>query len=125
MKQFAIRRFYSYFETSSEEIDGNSFDEKLEKLDEEIKTLLSKYGLELLSHDTRFVPIEKMSAAKCEQCGNLMINRDKNPARFNKEDLWIDLDSDYNSVIWDGGTHEGKELCMVCLPLEHRWGYCS
>ena len=54
-----------------------------------------------------------------------MINRDKNPTRFNKEDIWADLDTDYNGVIWDGGTHEGKELCMECLPIEHRWGYFS
>jgi len=125
MKQFAIRRLYSYFETSSEEIDNNVFDEKLEKLDEELKALLEKYGLECLNHDTRFVPVKKMAAGKCGQCGNLMINRDKNPVRFNKEDMWIDLDSDYNGVIWDGGSYEDKELCMECLPIEHRWGYFS
>jgi hypothetical protein len=125
MKQFAIRRLYSYFEISSEEIKSNSFDERLEKLDEEIKALLKKYGLEYISQDTRFLPIKKLSAAKCDKCGKLMINRDKNPCRFNKEDLWIDLDSDYNCVIWDGGSHEGKELCMECLPTDHRWGYYS
>ena len=125
MKQFAIRRLYSYFETTSEEIQSNSFDEKLEGLDEELKSLLSKYGLKFINHDTRFIPLKKMSASKCEQCDNLMINRDNNPARFNKEDMWLDLDSDYNGVIWDGGTYDGKELCMECLPLEHRWGYFS
>ena len=125
MKQFAIRRLYSYFETTSEDINNCSFDKELEKLDEELQTLLSKYGLKLLSHDTRFIPSKKLSLVKCQQCGNLMVNRDKNPARFNKENLWIDLDSDYNGVIWDGGTHEDKELCMECLPIEHRWGYFS
>jgi len=125
MKQYAIRRLYSYFETTSQEIENSAFDEKLEALDEELKSLLAKYGLELINQDTRFVPLEKMSAKKCDQCTNLMINRDKNPARFNKENLWIDLDSDYNCVIWDGGTHDGTELCMECLPIEHRWGYYS
>jgi len=33
MKQYAIRRFYSYFEVSSEEIESGAFDEKLEELD--------------------------------------------------------------------------------------------
>ena len=37
----------------------------------------------------------------------------------------IDLDTDYNFVVWDGGTYKGKELCMECLPIEHRWGYSS
>jgi len=125
MKQLAIRRLYSYFETSSEDIDSSAFDESLEALDEELKELLEKYGLKLITHDTRFIPMEKMSARKCDRCENIMINRDKNPSRFNKEDMWIDLDSDFNGVIWDGGTYEGQELCMECLPIEHRWGYFS
>ncbi|WNO10060.1 hypothetical protein [Teredinibacter sp. KSP-S5-2] len=125
MKQFALRRLYSYFETDSQDIESGSFDEKLEALDEELKALLEKYDLKLLSQDTRFIPLEKLSARKCEQCDNLMINRDKNPARFDKEDMWIDLDTDYNGIIWDGGTHEDQELCMECLPIEHRWGYYS
>lgn len=125
MKQFAIRRLYSYFETTSEEIENCSFDENLEALDDELKVVLAKYGLKLINHDIRFLLMEKMSARKCARCENIMINRDKNPACFNKEDLWIDLDTDYNGVIWDGGTHEGEELCMECLPIEHRWGYFS
>ena len=125
MKQFAIRRLYSYFETTSEDIDSGSFDQNLEALDAEIKLLLEKYGLKLINQDTRFVPMAKLSAKKCDRCDNLMINRDKNPAGFNREQLWVDLDSDYNFVIWDGGTHEGEELCMECLPIEHRWGYFS
>lgn len=125
MKQIAIRRHYSYFETTSQDIKDCNFDEKLDALDEEIKALLAKYGLNLIKHDTRFIPMEKMSAKKCDQCDNLMINRDKNPARFDKEDLWIDLDTDYNFVIWDGGSYENRDLCMECLPIEHRWGYSS
>jgi|GEM_PF-1761630 len=125
MKQFAIRRLYSYFETTSEDIDSGSFDQNLEALDEELKSLLEKYGLKLINQDTRFVPMVKLSAKKCDRCDNLMINRDKNPAGFNREQLWVDLDADYNFVIWDGGTHEGEELCMECLPIEHRWGYFS
>jgi hypothetical protein len=125
MKQYAIRRLYSYFEVSSEEIENGSFDEKLEEVDAELRAVLEKHGLKNLSQDTRFIPQAKMSARQCENCENLMINRDENPARFNKEDLWIDLDTDYNGIIWDGGTHEGKELCMECLPFQHRWGYFS
>jgi len=49
MKQFAIRRLYSYFETTSEDIDSGSFDQNLEALDEELKSLLEKYGLKLIN----------------------------------------------------------------------------
>ena len=125
MKKFAIRRMYSYFETTSQEIEDCTFDNKLELLDDELKTILAKYGLKFISQDMRFLPLQKMSAKKCDNCENLMINRNKNPTRFNKDNLWIDLDTDYNFVILDGGTHEGKELCMECLPIEHRWGYFS
>lgn len=125
MKKYALRRLYSYFETTTEDIDENKFDEKLEQLDEELKVLLEKYGLNYISQDMRYINLQKMSVGQCNQCKNLMLNRDKNPARFNKEDLWIDLDCDYNCVIWEGGTHNGKDLCMECLPIEHRWGYFS
>lgn len=125
MKRYAIRRLYSYFETTEDEITSNVFDEKLDFLDKEIKLLLEKYGLKYISQDMRFIASHKMSVIQCNQCENLMLNRDKNPMRFNKEQLWIDLDTDYNFVIWDGGTYEGKELCMECLPIEHRWGYSS
>ena len=43
MKKYALRRLYSYFETTTEDIDENKFDEKLEQLDEELKVLLEKY----------------------------------------------------------------------------------
>ena len=125
MKRYAIRRLYSYFETTEKEIEEGEFDTKLERLDDEIKKLFEKYDLNYISQDMRFINLKKMSVGKCDQCKNLMLNRDKNPARFNKEDLWIDLDCDYNFVIWDGGTYEGKDLCMECLPVEHRWGYFS
>lgn len=125
MKRYAIRRLYSYFETTEKEIEEGEFDTKLEMLDDEIKKLFEKYDLNYISQDMRFINLKKMSVGKCDQCKNLMLNRDKNPARFNKEDLWIDLDCDYNFVIWDGGTYEGKDLCMECLPVEHRWGYFS
>ena len=125
MKNYAIRRLYSYFEITTQDIGDGKFDEKLQQLDDEIKVLFEKYGLNYISQDTRFLNLKKMAVSKCEQCENLMLNRDINPMRFNREDLWVDLDCDYNCVIWDGGTHEGKNLCMECLPIEHRWGYHS
>jgi len=125
MKKFAIKRLYSYFETTSQEIKDDIFDEKIAAFDEELRALLEKYDLRYICDDTRFITAQQMSVQKCEQCNNLMLNRDKNPMRFNKEDLWIDLDTDYNFIIWDGGSYEGRELCMDCLPIGHRWGYSA
>lgn len=125
MKQFAIKRLYSYFETTSQEIKDDIFDEKIAAFDEELRALLEKYDLRYICDDTRFITAQQMSVQKCEQCNNLMLNRDKNSMRFNKEDLWIDLDTDYNFIIWDGGSYEDRELCMDCLPIGHRWGYSA
>lgn len=125
MKNYAIRRLYSCFEVESADIENGSFDQKLEALDKELKILLEKYGLKYIEQDTRFIPQQKLSACKCDNCANLMINRDKNPTRFDGADLWADLETGHNVIVCDGGTYEGKSLCMECLPVEHRWGYFS
>ncbi len=121
MKQIAIWKHYSCFTTSSEEIENCSFDEKLEQLDEELRTVYEKYGLSMLQHEGRFIPLEKMAAGYCEKCGSLMINRDKNPARFDGDPLYSDL----AYIVLDGGNYEGQQLCEECLPIEHRWGHFS
>jgi hypothetical protein len=121
MKQIAIRKHFSYFTTTSSEINGCVFDEKIEKFDEEFHELLKKYGFTSLAHETRFIPIEKMSLCYCEKCNELMVNRDKNPTRFDRDEFYNDL----AYIILDGGIHEGKELCQECLPVTHRWGLFS
>ncbi len=57
MKQFAIRRLYSYYETTSKEIEEGAFDETLERVDAEISAILDKYGLKTIETDTRFIPL--------------------------------------------------------------------
>ena len=121
MKQIAIKKTYSYFSTSSEEIENCAFDKKLEQLNKELKSVFSKYGLTLAEHETVFIPQSKMSLFHCENCNHLMINRDLNPARFDNSECFNDL----TLVIRDGGTHEGKNLCEECLPTSHRWGHFS
>lgn len=121
MKQIAIRKNYSYFKTDSDEIQNGSFDDKLEKLDEELRPLFKKYGLEMVESETRFLPTQKLAVFHCEQCDHLMINRDINPTKFDCDGLYDDL----TWVVFDGGTHEGKNLCEECLPLTHRWGHYS
>jgi hypothetical protein len=125
MKTFAIRRTYSYIEINSSEVNEDSFDQKLEELDSDIKTLHDNHGVNFICTDTRFISSDKMSVRVCESCQNLMINRDKNPAGFDSDSLWKDAVQDTTLFILNGGTHAGKELCMECLPPSHRWGLFS
>ena len=121
MKQIAIKKTYSYYSTTSEEIEKCTFDEKIDKLNEELRNLFQKYGLNMVWHETVFIPEEKMSLFHCEKCNHIMINRDLNPARFDNSELFNDL----TFVVRDGGTHEGQNLCEECLPITHRWGHFS
>lgn len=121
MEQIAVTRHLSYFKTNSDEIDKGDFDKKMENLVEELKEVFKKHGLEMVQSLTSFLPIQKLSIYHCEQCGNLMVNRDQNPIKFDDNEISHDL----SWVILDGGTHEGKNLCQECLPLTHRWGKYS
>ncbi len=119
MRQVAIRKHYSFFKTSSEEIENCSFDAKMEQLDEELKAVFNKYGLEMAETETCFLPLQKLSIYHCEKCNHLMVNREQNPTKFDDNELYRDL----NWVVLDGGTHDGKNLCEQCLPTTHRWGH--
>jgi len=121
LKQLAIRRYFTSFSTQTDDMNNEVFENKMEALDKELHQLFNKYNLSLLEHDTRFIPREKMSLCYCEVCNHLMINRDKNPVRFDKDEFYNDLDL----IILDGGNYKDKELCMECLPTTHRWGMFS
>jgi hypothetical protein len=121
MKEIAIRKTLSYFFTDSEEIKSCAFDEKLEKLHEEMVLLFEKYDISMGDTCTHFVGMEKFSICNCDSCGNLMMNRDKNPNGFGNDEIYCD----YNYAVIDGGEHEAKILCEECLPIVHRWGLHS
>ncbi len=121
MKHIAIRKMFSYFYTTSEEIDTGEFDDKLYELNKEIKKLLSKYGLQSAGDCTSFYGMKKYSITHCDKCGHLMADRDLNPIGFSSNELAEDIEY----VIYNGGQHEGKTLCENCLPLTHRWGLHS
>lgn len=121
MKHIAIQKIFSFFYIESKEIESTEFEEKLTALDQEIKILLKKYGLEKAETCTSFFGLEKYSICKCENCQHLMVNRDKNPTGFSGNDLAHEIDF----IIYDGGVHNGKILCEECLPLTHRWGLHS
>ncbi|PLX97548.1 MAG: hypothetical protein C0622_12800 [Desulfuromonas sp.] len=121
MKQLAVKKIFSYFVATSEEIEANAHDEKLEEFDNELKQLTQKFGIQLACSHTAFFGIEKYAITNCSKCGQLMINRDKNPTGFDG----IELTAELEYVIHDGGEYDGRVLCEDCLPLTHRWGYHS
>ena len=123
MKNIALRKIFLHYELDSSDIDDLSFEEMLEKFDGELSELLNKYGISLGETFTTFLPMKKMSVSYCEQCSNLFMNRDQNPAGFDGSEVYEDRDLEY--VIFNGGTHNGKNLCEECLPIEHRWGHFS
>jgi len=121
MKHLAIKKYYTSFSIDSVEIENNVSSEQIESLDKELDELFKKYNMTLLEHDTRFIPIEKMSLSYCEKCNHLMINRDKNPTKFDGDEFYSDL----GFIILNGGTDNGMDLCEECLPISHRWGHFS
>lgn len=125
MTTFAIKRSYGFLEIETSALEDEALQQRMDDLDRAIRELHEAHGFRFICGDTRFLNSRKLSICVCHACDNLMINRDKNPAGFGQGELWRDFVSDANSVIFDGGTHGGKELCMECLPIEHRWGYFS
>ena len=121
MKQIAIRKGFSYFYTDSDEIQSGAFDEKLEALENELEKVFNQFGLVKAEGYTTFYGLEKYSITNCENCGHLMVNRDKNPVGFSGNQLAQELEY----VLYDGGEHAGKVLCEECLPFTHRWGHHS
>ena len=123
MKNIALRKFFFHYELDSSEINDLSYEKNLEKFDEELLLLIEKYGIKFGESITRFLPMKKMSVMYCEQCNHLFMNRDQNPAGFDGDEMFQDDGLEY--VILNGGTHDEKNLCEECLPVEHRWGHFS
>ena len=121
MRQVMFMKHLSVFETATEDIVSKFDDEKMERLFNELKTVFSKYDIKLSHYEATFLPMKKLSMCRCEDCSQLMINRDINPTKFGGSDHFEDCDS----LCLDGGTHDGSELCEECLPINHRWGHFS
>jgi hypothetical protein len=121
MKHIAVKKVFSYYYTDSDEIENCSLDEKMDSLDSELRQLFVKYGVTVAEGYTSFYGVDKYSIELCQQCGHLMINRDKNPAGLPAASWAADLEW----VFSDGGTVDGKTLCERCLPHSHRWGHSS
>lgn len=102
--------------------DEHDIDESaLDSLIEELRPIIEKHGFELSGTETYSLGLEKFSICKCESCDQLFVNRDENPAGFDKNYA----PEVFESFVYDGGVHEGKKLCELCLPHSHRWGHSS
>ncbi|WP_339133395.1 MAG: hypothetical protein WGN25_12650 [Candidatus Electrothrix sp. GW3-4] len=115
MKQIAIKKTLTYYFTDSCTTNSGSLDEKL---DEEMRLLLKKYDVHLAESCTGYYGLKKFSICNCESCGNVMINRDRNPTGFGGGDSACD----FELAVLDGGDYRGQQLCEECLPNSHRWG---
>lgn len=116
MRYMTFMKHVSMLETTTE--DGLD-DEKMERLFDDLKVVFKKYNVTLSHCEAAPFPMAKFSMTRCEDCSQLMINRDKNPMKFGPSDHFNDSDS----LCFDGGTHSGRELCEDCLPTSHRWGH--
>ncbi|WP_299615763.1 hypothetical protein [uncultured Tateyamaria sp.] len=121
MRYMTFMKHLSMFETTTEEVEDGLNDEKMERLFDELKAVFSKYNVTLSHWEAAPFPMAKLSMTRCEECSQLMINRDKNPTKFGPSDHFEDSDS----LCLDGGTNNGRELCEECLPTSHRWGHFS
>lgn len=114
MGYIAINKINCFAEISEKEFIEDTFIERINKLNDELKSLLSKYNIEFKSTETLYLNKKKYSIVKCEKCNHLMIDREKNPAK-SELDLFAD------DIIYDGAKHSDKYLCEDCLPANHRW----
>ncbi len=118
MKHLGFSKIFSYYYSTSDEIEGDELDSRFENFGKELDELFQKYGMKFADSYTTFYGLEKYSICNCEKCNQLMVNRDKNPAGFGK----LEISSDIECAIYDGGELDGKVLCEECLPDTHRWG---
>ena len=93
----------------------------IDALMDEINPILEKHGFMSSMSETFSIGIVKNSIYECEDCGQIFVNRDENPAGLDKDYLPEDI----NIIIYDGGSHDGKQICELCLPHTHRWGHSS
>lgn len=112
-KYLALTRISCFEHYSNEEVDDNTYSAKWASLQQEIKSLLEKYDSQFVSHETIFVNKTKQSVCQCDECGHWLIDRERNPAG---------IDNNCGDQIHNGATHQGKNLCEMCLPGDHRWG---
>lgn len=117
MKHIQLSRFLISKVNPSSDIDDESIDELLDKL----IPLFEEHGFVFNEHESISLGLDKLSIQRCNECEQLFVNRDLNPAG---------LDADYvfdntEYAILDGEEHDGKSLCEECLPTSHRWGHES
>ncbi|MDO3722828.1 hypothetical protein QVZ43_13980 [Marinobacter sp. chi1] len=114
MKKLAITKILCTSEVSQAEFESDVLDDRYEALREDLVALLDKHGFEYQSAETSFLGFSKYSLVRCQQCGNYMTDRHENPAG-------LEGVSEHEELVYQGATHEGNQLCEMCLPEGHRW----
>lgn len=99
----------------SQEKDDEDLEETLDEMSDEIEKVFQKYNIEYRYYELMMIDSNRYSIGKCEECGNFMVNRDKNPAGIEE---YLEC---YFECVYDGGESNNQLLCENCLPLEHRW----
>jgi len=101
--------FNGLIEHSTKELDSKT----IELLSRDIQKILGKYGISYQGYEMLTLNKNKYSITECEKCKNLMINRNENPIGIEEECFF--------GTLHNGGSVEGKQLCEMCLPDDHRW----
>jgi len=118
MKHIALIKQFGYYYIESDELMSEEFNDDPESgFYKEMVALYKKYDMEVLEGYTSFYGVEKYSICHCEKCNRLIVNRDENPTGI------PGTEEEIGFLINNGGNHEGKVLCDMCLPSTHRWSY--
>lgn len=121
MKQIVFLKHLSLFETATDKVDTKLDENNLKALFDDLQGVYQKHGIRLKSYEVARFPMDKLSIQYCQECGQLMIDRDANPMKFAGSEYF----ADQNQICLDGGMYNGKKLCEECLPVSHRWGHFS
>ena len=117
MKHLQPTKLWITKTTSEHDIDEHAVD----ALREELLPIIEKHGFSLSRAETFSLGLERYSIGNCGKCAQLFVNRDVNPCGIDKEYV----PEDVAMIIYDGGSHDGQQLCELCLPHNHRWGHAS
>ncbi|MBV1889301.1 MAG: hypothetical protein KUG67_03550 [Proteobacteria bacterium] len=111
-KYLAVTKINCLSHYTKEEAEGDAYFEKWDKLAVELKALLKKYDIDFVEHETQFLNKKKNSLCQCDECKRWMTDREKNP---------VGMNSEHPTLIYNGASYKGKNLCEMCLPEDHRW----